>query len=127
MFCCFKKTSSSQNKIFVRDFCIDAEIGVNADEKGRKQRVVVNISVIPKSWPNASHDNIAETVSYDDIVKIVLECFTHRHIHLVETAAERIAGECLNRLKIKEITVRVEKPDIYGFAIPGVEITRPIA
>ncbi len=97
MFCCFKKSPPSpQNKIFVHDFTIDAEIGVNADEKGRTQRVIVNVSVTPKTWPNATHDNIDETVSYDGIVKIIFACFGGGHIHLVETVAERIARACLD-------------------------------
>jgi dihydroneopterin aldolase len=100
------------------------EIGVNAEEKGIKQRVIVNVSVEPVSWPNPSHDNISETVSYDNIVQIVRWVSTQGHIHLVETVADRIAEACLQQLPIRQVMVRVEKPDIYGFAIPGIEIIR---
>ena len=125
MFCPFKKRSlAPKNKIFVRDFNLEMEIGVNAEEKGIKQRVTVSVWVEPVSWPNPSHDNIDETVSYDNIVKIVQGVSNRGHIHLVETVADLIADECLRVLPIRQITVRVEKPDIYGFAIPGVEIIR---
>lgn len=103
---------------------VDTEIGVFDEEKGRKQRVRVNIVAEPLVWPNAASDNIDETVSYDGLVQIVLRHTQGRHIHLVETLAERIAGDCLNETAIKQITVRVEKLDIYPFAVPGVEIIR---
>ena len=122
----FKLSYRNKNSITIRDFIIDMEIGVNDDEKGHTQRVLINISLEPISWPNASHDNINETVSYDDVVKIVLTLSKSGHVHLVETIAEKIAKECLGNLPIKRIDVKVEKLDIYGFAIPGVEITRTI-
>jgi 7,8-dihydroneopterin aldolase/epimerase/oxygenase len=124
MFYFFKNRQVDQNRIFIRDFFIDMEIGVNDDEKNRKQRVIVNVCVEPKIWPNPSRDNISDTVSYDDIVKIIQNILSADHIHLVETVAEKIANTCIQQLPIKNITVKVEKPDIYGFAIPGVEITR---
>lgn len=125
MFCCpFKKKPHHENKIFIRDFVVEMEIGVNESEKGKKQRVVINVSVVPKTWPSLSRDNIADTVSYDDIVKIIQEISSHGHTHLVETVAEKIAQSCLEALPVRRINVKVEKPDIYGFAVPGVEITR---
>ncbi len=124
MFSFFKRRKHDANKIFIRDFVIETEIGVNDSEKGRKQRVIINVVIVPKIWPNASHDNINETVSYDDVVKIIQQISASGHVHLVETFAELVAQKCLKNLPIKTIKIKLEKPDIYGFAIPGVEIFR---
>lgn len=119
------KKSSFENKIFIRDFLVETEVGVFDAEKGIKQRLILGIEVVPKSWPNPTHDNIDETVSYDHIVQIVHEILkAHGHIHLLETVADVIAAECLTKLPIRTIRVKVEKPDIYGFAVPGIEIMR---
>lgn len=100
------------------------EIGAYADEKGRRQRVRINITAEPSIWPNRSHDNLAETVSYDILVKHVQAIANGEHIHLVETVAEKIAAACLSEKQIRKVTVRVEKLDIYQFVVPGVEIVR---
>lgn len=125
MFFCRKNASADRNQIFLKDLVVDAAIGVFDHEKGRTQRVRLNIIAIPDKWPDESRDDIAGTVSYDDL-KMIAERHAQSggHIHLLETLAERIARDCLKSLPLRRITVRVEKLDIYDNAIPGVEIIR---
>ena len=116
--------SPGANRILLSDCIVEARIGVFDEEKKRRQRVRINIFAIPKCWPAPGSDDLAETVSYDDFVKIIHEVTASDHIQLVETLAEKIAETCLARTALAQITVRVEKLDIYPFAIPGVEIVR---
>ncbi len=99
-------------------------IGVFDEEKSQKQRVRINLIAETSSWPKAGRDVLEDTVSYDDLVGHVRREVDKGHVFLVETLAENIALACLSEPRIKKITVRVEKPDIYSFAIPGVEIIR---
>lgn len=125
MFFCKRKSSPPANLIFVKDMVIDMEIGAYDDERGRTQKVRINVIVEPSRWPNEAHDNLNETLSYDIIVNHVLRVVrTGEHTHLVETVAERIAALCLQENAIRQVTVRVEKLEIYSFAVPGVEIVR---
>ncbi len=124
-FCRRKKASQAPNKIFIKDMVVDMQIGAYDDERGRTQKVRVNVIAEPSIWPNASHDNLDETLSYDKIVAHVFGVAQSKeHTHLVETVAERIAEACLGEAAIRAVTVRVEKLEIYPFAIPGVEIVR---
>lgn len=111
------------NIIFVSDLIAEIQIGVNEDEKGRTQRVRINVHAEPEIWPDPARDNIDDTVSYAVIVEHIFRITKDRHIHLVETLAEDIAAACLTE-KIRTVKVRVEKLDIYPFAVPGVEIVR---
>lgn len=119
-----KTPPSPVNQIFIRDMVVEMGIGVFDEEKGRKQRVRINLIAEPIIWPNAAADNIDDTVSYDELVQIIFHHTGAKHIHLVESLAERIADDCLKKTAIRRITVRIEKLDIYPFAIPGVEIIR---
>jgi 7,8-dihydroneopterin aldolase/epimerase/oxygenase len=111
------------NIIFVSDLIAEIQIGVNDDEKGRTQRVRINVHAEPEIWPDPSRDNIEDTVSYAVIVDHIFRLTKDRHIHLVETLAEEIASACFTE-KIRSVKVRVEKLDIFPFTIPGVEIIR---
>lgn len=111
------------NIIFLSDLIAEIQIGVNADEKGRTQRVRINVHIEPEIWPDPARDNIADTLSYDVIVGHIFRLVKDRHFHLVETLAEDIAAACLAE-KVRTVKVRVEKLDIYPFAVPGVEIVR---
>ncbi len=113
----------SPDIIFVRDMVTDINIGVYRHEKGRTQKVRINVAAEPEIWPDAKGDNIEDAVSYDLIIEHIFRLTKDRHIHLVETLAENIASACLAE-KIKKVTVRIEKMDAHAFAIVGVEITR---
>lgn len=113
----------NQSIIFIKDLVADIQIGVYDEEKGRTQKVRINVEAEPEIWPDPSHDNIDETVSYALIVEHIFRVSKGRHIHLVETLAEDIAAACLSE-KIRQVRVRVEKMEIYPFCVPGVEIIR---
>lgn len=128
MFFCRKKRCAETSQIFIKDMVVETAIGVFDEEKGRTQRVRINVIAVPASWPNPDHDNLAETVSYDNIVQIVLRLTqSGHHYHLVETLVDKIADACLGENPIRKITVRVEKLDIYPFAVAGAEIVRVAA
>jgi len=123
-FCRRNKSTPPANLIFVKDMVVDMEIGAYDNERGRTQKVRINVIAEPSIWPDASHDNLNETVSYDMIVNHVFGVTRNGHIHLVETVAEKIAAACLSERVVRKVTVRVEKMEIYPFAVPGVEIVR---
>ena len=124
MFFRARRVQANSNAILLSDLIMHMPIGVFDHEKGRTQRVRINIRAIPENWPDEARDNIADTVSYDDLKKLVEHHAGSGHIHLVETLAERISQDALKEHLLREITVRVEKLDIYDNAIPGVEIVR---
>jgi len=125
--CPFSKRRSpceDTHRIFIKDMVIDMAIGVFDNEKGRTQRVRANVIADLNHWPDETKDNIDDTLSYARIVELIQRIAAQGHIHLVETFASRIADACLREKNVKSLTVRVEKLDIYDFAVPGAEIFR---
>lgn len=110
------------HQIFIKDMVIQMAIGVLDEEHGKTQRVRVNVFVDLKEWPDERHDNIVETLSYDVIVQHVKRIAAAGHIQLVETFAQRIADAVLAEKNVAGVMVRIEKLDIYEFAISGTEI-----
>ena len=116
---------TARRTLFVRDLALDCAIGVHAHERGRRQRVIVNVA-LDVAEPGAAHrDRIASVVSYEDVVTGIERLAGGDHVNLVETFAERIADLCLADRRVRRVTVRVEKPDVYeSAASAGVEIVR---
>lgn len=118
-------TDSLTTKIFIRDLCVEMLIGIHAHEQARPQRVFVTVEAFVDPQDDWRQDKITEVVSYSDIVSAIKRIAMEGHINLLETFAERIASECLREKRIRRVTVRVEKPDIYAdAAAAGVEIVR---
>ncbi|HAK62714.1 MAG TPA: dihydroneopterin aldolase [Alphaproteobacteria bacterium] len=111
--------------VFIRDLMLDAHIGVHKHEKGRRQRVRINIDLtVLEKGPDAG-DDLANVVCYEDIVDKVKALVEESHINLAETMAERIAGRCLEDLLVMAARIRVEKLTVIAEAASvGVEIER---
>lgn len=119
--------AESGDCIFVRDWVIDCNIGVYAEEQGVTQKVRLSVEAYLAPEVRSVTDDAAEVVSYTDIIDAVKEITSKGHINLVETFAERIAGHCLRDRRIVAVRVRIEK--LERGPVRGVEIvrTRPAA
>lgn len=112
--------------VFVRDLVVACSIGVHHHEKGRAQRVRVNLDLAAREEAGRDlGDALANVVCYEGIVAGVRKIATADHVNLVETLAERIAAMCLEDPRVRIARVRVEKLDVFEDATSvGVEIER---
>lgn len=112
-------------RVFVRDLVLDAEIGVHAHEKNRRQRVRINIDLTVSDSGAPHNDQLRNVVCYEDIVEGVKSILTSGHINLVETLSEAIADLVLADLRVSRVRVRIEKLDAVPEAESvGVELER---
>jgi dihydroneopterin aldolase len=111
--------------VFVRDLVLTCHIGVHQHEKGRPQRVRINLDLGVTEQDGPHHDRLENVVCYEDIVTKVRAVAADGHVNLAETLAERIAGICLQNPLCRSARVRVEKLDVFEDASSvGVEIER---
>ena len=110
------------DRIFVRDFLIDASVGVYNYEKGQRQRMRFNVEA---DVPRASRvaDDFSDIVSYDVFIDAIRVTVQSGHVKLVETMAEEIAAVALRDRRVRRVRVRAEKLDIIEGSV-GVEIER---
>lgn len=113
---------SQRDSIFVRDYVIDCNIGVYAEEHGVTQKVALTVDAYLGATVRATKDEMAEVPSYTDIIDAIDGIAGEGHIELVETFAERIAARLLNDKRIVSVHVRVEK--LERGPVRGVDITR---
>jgi dihydroneopterin aldolase len=105
--------------VFVHGLVLEAEIGVNADEQGQPQPLVVDIEaeLTGEPWRGFS-----ETVNYERLAGHARMIAAAGHIGLVETFAWRLAQACLAEPHVRRVTVRVKKPKALTPAMAGVVI-----
>jgi dihydroneopterin aldolase len=111
--------------VFVRDLVLECAIGVHAHEKGRTQRVRINVDLGVSEQEQSLNDRLENVVCYENVVKRIRAIVADGHINLVETLAERIASLCLQDPQCRSARVRIEKLDVFADAASvGVEIER---
>jgi 7,8-dihydroneopterin aldolase/epimerase/oxygenase len=108
-------------KVFVRALRIEAEVGVHAHEKGRRQPLVIDVELDVAA---AAGDHLADTVNYETVLSSAQDVAAHGHFKLIETFAERLARALLNDSRVSRARVRVEKPEALApqAAAGGAEI-----
>jgi 7,8-dihydroneopterin aldolase/epimerase/oxygenase len=111
------------DSIFVRDFVVDCNVGVYAEEQGVTQKVAFTVEARLAPHVHSVNDKINEVPSYADIIDAIVALARGGHINLVETFAERIAAGCLADPMIVAVRVRLEK--LERGPLRGVEIIRP--
>jgi dihydroneopterin aldolase len=113
------------DRIFLRGYVREVEIGAYAEEVGVHQRV--RFDVVLEVTRNTAHidDKMGRVINYDDIVEHIEALIAGPRISLVETFAERLAQLCLVDPRARRVHIRIEKLDrLPGGATLGCEITR---
>ncbi len=104
-----------------------ARHGVSAEERRIGGRFVVDVELDHDLRPSGASDNLADTISYSDVYRVVGEIVQGKSFQLVETLAEMIAQTLLARFPARAVRVRVKKqpPPLQGIVdYAGVEIYR---
>ncbi|KIL52540.1 dihydroneopterin aldolase [Jeotgalibacillus soli] len=116
------------DKIKVNDMEFYGYHGVFEEENKLGQRFRVNATLELDLSKAGTSDNVQDSINYADVYKLCKEVVEGESLNLVESVAERIASNMLNRFeKLHQCTVEVIKPDP---PIPGhynsvaIEITR---
>jgi dihydroneopterin aldolase len=112
----------ASDKIFVKDYVKDANIGVYAEEKGVTQQIRLTVDAFLAPGVVSTVDEMVEVPSYTDIIDTIDHIIGRGHINLVETLAEEIATMLLRDQRIGGVRVLVEK--LERGPVRGVEISR---
>jgi len=112
-----------RDRIALRDYPVDADIGAFQTERGQTQRLLFNVvvEVAPPSAP--LEDDVDRILSYDRITEAIADELAAERLNLLETLAERVAERILAEPRAMRVFIRVEKLD-RGPGALGVEIVR---
>lgn len=111
------------DRISVRDYVREIDIGAFQSERGVTQRVRFNIVLEVAATAAAETDDVDQVLSYDTITDAIEEELATERMNLLETFADRVAERCLADRRAVRVFVRIEKLDRIPGAL-GVEIVR---
>jgi len=102
----------------VRDLPLLADIGINPDEIGRRQPLVITVEL---KLSSGRVDGIENTVDYRRIAQAA-EDLASVHIPLIETFAYRLGEQLLSFRGVVEAKISIDKPFALTRGLAGVEI-----
>ncbi|MEM1077862.1 MAG: dihydroneopterin aldolase [Pseudomonadota bacterium] len=112
-----------RDRISLRDYALEVEIGAFQAERGTRQTVRFNVVVEVRTAAETLGDDVDRVLSYDTITEAIHASLAEERLNLLETLAERVADRILSDPKAARAFVRIEKLDRGPYAL-GVEIVR---
>lgn len=112
-----------RDRISLRDYIAEVEIGAFQQERGHLQRIKFNIVVEVAPLTGPIDDDVDRILSYDRVTEAIDTELNAERINLLETLAARIAERILLEPQALRVFVRIEKIDRGPFSL-GVEIVR---
>ena len=99
---------------------LSSQIGITPEERARAQRLTVTLQLQPSRNFTGLDDRIENTVDYFVVCAVVKKIAACRSRQLLETLAEEIAGELLEKFPLQAIEVELRKyilPDTRYVAV----------
>ena len=102
----------SQDKIILSGMVFYGFHGANSEEKELGQRFIVDLEIEYDLRAAGESDNLADTINYSRFYRAVKEVMEGPSLNLLETVAQRIASNILERFPVESAMVRLKKPEV---------------
>jgi FolB domain-containing protein len=113
------------DRIEIKDLLVRGIVGVNEDERRKRQDILVNVTILADIRRAAETDDLEDSCNYRTVSKAIIRMVEASNYFTVEKLAAEVAKLVLEDPKAIETTVSVEKPGALRFARSvGVTITR---
>lgn len=116
------------NEIIIKNLKIFAYHGVHDEEKQTGQNFIIDAEITTEKTAGYETDEIADTVSYSDIIRNIKKSLTETSYNLLEKAAEITAKNIFDNFeKVKSIKLTIKKPEApikENFDYVGIKICR---
>lgn len=116
-------TGGLRDRISLRDYITEVEIGAFQAERGTLQRIKFNVVVEVAPLTGAIDDDVDRILSYDRVTEAIDAELGAERLNLLETLAARVAERILLEPQALRVFVRIEKIDRGPYSL-GVEIVR---
>lgn len=111
--------------VFLEGLVCEIAIGAYPSERGRRQKVVVNLKVLVANPASPINDDLASVLDYGTLRQGVLDLTADGHIVLQETLCEAIADFCLALPGVLSVHVSTGKLEAFAdCAAVGCELIR---
>lgn len=110
----FELKFSDCRRLFLRNYRVNANIGVHAFEKQGTQNLLINVELyVPLAQTTPKADDLSEVVDYDFIRSTIAKRISRGHIELQETLCDDIMTDMLAHPLVRAARVSTAKTDVY--------------
>ena len=114
----------TDDQIHIEQLEIHVKVGVPDAERATKQRLLVNLTLVPRNEFRQLNDSLEQTVDYAAVCEAVKEFVADRSFKLIETLADELASLVGERFAVARVDVEVRKFILADTAYVAVRTSR---
>src|ERR1700719_534620 len=115
---------SAEQQIHIEQLKVFARVGVRPAERARRQRLVLNITLLPARDLRDIQDTIARTVDYCALCQEVKQFVSRQSPRRLEALPNDVASHLLRKFRIRKISIEIRKFVLKDAAYASVTVTR---
>ncbi len=115
------------DKIIIKEIDFIGHCGITEEERIAGQRLSADVELSVDITSAANSDRIQDSIDYVEVCNNIVSIGSYEKYNLLETLAEKMAREILNKYNVSEILIRLRKRSVPVEPIRGcfeVEIVR---
>lgn len=116
-----------EHEIHIEELRASAHVGVSAAERGRRQRLLLNLTIWPARDLRDVKDAVSRTVDYAAVCRETKTYLSQQSPRLLETLADDLSAHLLQKFHIRKIRLEVRKFVLKDAAYTSVTVTREAA
>lgn len=111
------------DRIIIKDANFYCNIGVSSKERSKKQKIFVDAEMFFDTRKATQKDDLKFTINYSDVYDLMKNIAEKKEYRLIETLANEIAGDILDKFKTGKVAVKVKKR-LTNMKYAAVEVAR---
>ena len=115
---------STEQQVHIEQLKVFARVGVLPAERAKRQRLVLNITLLPARDLRDIQDAVARTVDYSALCREAKQFLSRHAPKLLETMANDLASHLLDKFRIRKISIEIRKFVLKDAAYASVTVTR---
>ena len=102
------------DKIIIKGSHFLCNIGVTKKERNEKQEIIIDVTLFVDVRKASQTDNIKYAVNYSNVYDLLKKIVEKKEYKLIETMAENIAKEILNKFSVENVLIKIKKPEVLA-------------
>ncbi len=102
--------------IRIKNLLLRTYVGINPDEKTKKQDVLINLTIRCDRILNAEEGHIEQTLDYKKVVKTIIPFVENNRFELLEVMTRQVLDLVMSFEGVQWAQVEIDKPHAIRFA-----------
>lgn len=98
------------DQIIIKEAKFLCNLGCTEEERKNKQEIIIDLELFTDIKKSARSKKLEDAINYAEVHSVMKQVIEKKEYILIETLAELLSQKILERFNVKQVLVRLKKP-----------------